>query len=75
MKIKSKAEFDHWICQRINDAMKKNLQGMREHGISEADIDNALPCLINQCEFAREVALNAYDEVMCDFEGVASTVH
>jgi hypothetical protein len=56
-RVKSLAEFDEFIKSAISDRMEENIAAMKKHGLSDDEINEAMPVLIKQCEQARAEAL------------------
>jgi hypothetical protein len=56
-KIKSLDEFDEFIKSAISDRMEENIAAMKAYGLSDDEINDAMPALIEQCERAREEAV------------------
>jgi hypothetical protein len=42
-RVKSLAEFDEFIKSAISDRMEENIAAMKKHGLSDDEINEAMP--------------------------------
>jgi predicted dinucleotide-utilizing enzyme len=66
MKVKSWEEFNAYIKSIIDQRMKDNIEAMVAAGMSQAEIDECLPCLETMCECAQQEAIEKVQEIFDD---------